>query len=606
MQKSKKRASAKPKPARRPLNAEKWSPPSPANAMSGIAPSHHVQGKQVMNNRFTNGTGLSQISGNRINGVQYNRRFPQSGGSGRFANVGSSANFSKSDYARPYSNQAQKLRTPNTNQNMTQNMQQNNRNYKQQMGAMPQYPANNLNKRNGPYIQNVPNHQNMNIAPGRQAMTPNKQMNGNQVGIKNFQPNYNNNSNRNNISAINNSRGNYEQYRPLLQEYFSKNNLGSLEYKTATLETKVSGPNNNQGAKSFKTSKLMKRFISTVKVHDKNYQTFPQDFPTSDAAEEAAAKLACIQLDINKASLGTSGEINSNKCEPMTSQATSANPISSAIGNDTDFGDWMPPTKDTENVSSDSNDTEELKMIQYIDRIIQLVGKRSNGVWSTQIDVEYSQTFKDRLPDNWPDKIEKIDYGSKRLRIDRPIPGRCIILPNLEFTVSRELSDSSSNKANGQNSEITSAFEKEQATKSPSSSMSEDKNFSHQKTSLLAVNSKSIHVPSSDVKNQNKPPKLSMPEEELWDVYVTHVHSTMNVCLRLLGDEYSSKFDDLVTNMELHYFNSDTMPSVLDPTVGKLYAAKVDGEWHRVEVTNVSENSSSYKIYVYFCYKYIH
>ena len=145
MQKSKKRASAKPKPARRPLNAEKWSPPSPANAMSGIAPSHHVQGKQVMNNRFTNGTGLSQISGNRINGVQYNRRFPQSGGSGRFANVGSSANFSKSDYARPYSNQAQKLRTPNTNQNMTQNLQQNNRNYKQQMGAMPQYPANNLN-----------------------------------------------------------------------------------------------------------------------------------------------------------------------------------------------------------------------------------------------------------------------------------------------------------------------------------------------------------------------------------------------------------------------------------------------------------------------------
>merc|ERR1719322_134646 len=29
------------------------------------------------------------------------------------------------------------------------------------------------------------------------------------------------------------------------------------------------------------------------------------------------------------------------------------------------------------------------------------------------------------------------------------------------------------------------------------------------------------------------------------------------------------------------------MPSVLVPTVGKLYAAKVDGEWHRVEVTNV-------------------
>ena len=69
---------------------------------------------------------------------------------------------------------------------------------------------------------------------------------------------------------------------------------------------------------------------------------------------------------------------------------------------------------------------------------------------------------------------------------------------------------------------------------------------------------------------------------------MTHVHSTMNVCLRLLGDEYSARFDDLVTNMELHYFNADKMPSVFNPTVGKLYAAKVDGEWHRIEVTGVS------------------
>ena len=88
---------------------------------------------------------------------------------------------------------------------------------------------------------------------------------------------------------------------------------------------------------------------------------------------------------------------------------------------------------------------------------------------------------------------------------------------------------------------------------------------------------------------QTKPPALELPDEELWDVYVTHVHSTMNVCLRLLGDEYSARFDDLVTNMELHYFNTDKMPSVFNPTVGKLYAAKVDGEWHRIEVTGVSE-----------------
>ena len=133
------------------------------------------------------------------------------------------------------------------------------------------------------------------------------------------------------------------------------------------------------------------------------------------------------------------------------------------------------------------------------------------------------------------------------------------------------------------------AKEKNSAIKSSLSSIPIDKTIPQQ-APLTNVSSKLIHVPSYDAKSQNKPPTLLIPEEELWDVYVTHVHSTMNVCLRLLGDDYSAKFDDLVTNMELHYFNTDTMPSVLIPTVGKLYAAKVDGEWHRVEVTNVSLN----------------
>ena len=105
------------------------------------------------------------------------------------------------------------------------------------------------------------------------------------------------------------------------------------------------------------------------------------------------------------------------------------------------------------------------------------------------------------------------------------------------------------------------------------------------------VSSESVCVLGNDAKSQIKPPTLQIPEEELWDVYVTHVHSTMNACLRLLGDEYSTRFDDLVTNMELYYFNADTMTSVSSPTVGKIYAAKVDSEWHRVEITSVSKYS---------------
>ena len=91
-----------------------------------------------------------------------------------------------------------------------------------------------------------------------------------------------------------------------------------------------------------------------------------------------------------------------------------------------------------------------------------------------------------------------------------------------------------------------------------------------------------------------RPPKLTLPDDSNWYVYITCVHSTVNVCLRLLGDLYSSKFDDMVTNMELKYFESPEVPcnkQLAVPNqvaeVGTLYAAKVEGDWHRVEATNV-------------------
>ncbi len=54
----------------------------------------------------------------------------------------------------------------------------------------------------------------------------------------------------------------------------------------------------------------------------------------------------------------------------------------------------------------------------------------------------------------------------------------------------------------------------------------------------------------------------------MWDVYVTHIFSSIEVCVRLLGDDYSSKFEDLITDMELHYYDAD---KVNDLGVLKIY-----------------------------------
>ena len=88
---------------------------------------------------------------------------------------------------------------------------------------------------------------------------------------------------------------------------------------------------------------------------------------------------------------------------------------------------------------------------KVISRIVDLVGSRSNGVWSTQIEVEYKRKFKGEagLPDKWTKALEaeaeKAAAASADgqqsntappfpLRVDWPLPGvdRCIIYTNLK------------------------------------------------------------------------------------------------------------------------------------------------------------------------------
>ena len=601
MQKYKKRASDKPKPARKPLHAEKWSPPTTVN-FTALKTTPLQTGKHSGNTRSGNGINSTHGSSSRISGAQYNRRYPQSGGSGRFAGGGqSSPAIKKHEQTRPPSSQAQTLRIPN----MSYNNNQNNQHVRvpKQQSTLMQNGHINSNRRNAPTSNGNVNF-NMSNMPYRQGPISNS-LNGSRNSNVNYDMST---SSRNDHMP----KLTHDQYKVLLQEYFNKQNLGVIEFKTAMMESKVSS--SIQGTKNYKSSKPMKRYISTVKVNGKNYQTFPEDFATSEAAEEAAAKLACIQLNINESTVFSDGDTTNKHVQVMTEDTTKFDSVTKSPlrPNDTDFGEWISPANDHKtNSQNDLNDTNENNMHKYVDRILKLVGARTNGVWSTQIDKEYSQGFDDKLPDKWPDKIEKLEYGQMRLRVDRPIPGRCIILPNLEYKLPEISKDSDhviQTYSTGKNSKSTSP--ENVPEKGPTSI----RNTSSSPIQNLNLDISTSLTPSPEIKStaqnllatkvacerpspgsilnstiQTKPPALELPDEELWDVYVTHVHSTMNVCLRLLGDEYSARFDDLVTNMELHYFNTDKMPSVFNPTVGKLYAAKVDGEWHRIEVTGVSE-----------------
>ena len=46
------------------------------------------------------------------------------------------------------------------------------------------------------------------------------------------------------------------------------------------------------------------------------------------------------------------------------------------------------------------------------------LGMRTNGVWSHQVEAEYSEKFAEKLPSDWVEKLEKIN----QIKVDIPVP----------------------------------------------------------------------------------------------------------------------------------------------------------------------------------------
>ena len=72
---------------------------------------------------------------------------------------------------------------------------------------------------------------------------------------------------------------------------------------------------------------------------------------------------------------------------------------------------------------------------------------------------------------------------------------------------------------------------------------------------------------------------------------------------RILGPKYTEQYDNLISDMDLHYFDKNNTPGmqiaptilpfinysylisgVTEVAVGKVYAAQISSDWHRVKV----------------------
>ena len=203
-----------------------------------------------------------------------------------------------------------------------------------------------------------------------------------------------------------------------MEQYFSQNNLGELTFKTASMEVKSGGgPNQKNGNKGKKVTK----FVSTVKVGEQSFQTFPNSYSTKEQAEEAASSFAISKLNISVNQLTLVNSSNSN------SSSNNNSVMSMPIGH---FEDPLAAAASAANNSTENQALSDQDIEPLIDKIYELVGNRYNGVWSTQIDVEYKRKYGGKtLPEKWPVLIEKSEKASVKLRVDMPIEGRYIIYP---------------------------------------------------------------------------------------------------------------------------------------------------------------------------------
>jgi len=223
-------------------------------------------------------------------------------------------------------------------------------------------------------------------------------------------------------------------------------------------------------------SKGKERFMATVCVEESQYKTYPDTYHTQAEAEEALASIVLTAL-------GITGQGGDNR---------------------------RKETKD---------------MLVYAQRVVSLLGERFNGVWSHQVENEYSEKYQEQLPSNWITKMEEIN----QIKIESPIPDsiRFIIFP-----VSQDF-------------------------------------FS------------------------NLPPAITFPEDDIWEVFVTIVRSSKNISVRIIGSKFSEMFDNLISDMDLHYFDKSSELDVIEPEVGKLYAAQVSSDWHRVQILSSTMETCS-------------
>ncbi|XP_059480281.1 tudor domain-containing protein 7B isoform X2 [Neocloeon triangulifer] len=181
---------------------------------------------------------------------------------------------------------------------------------------------------------------------------------------------------------------------------------------------------------------------------------------------------------------------------------------------------------------------------EALQRILKLLLSHPNGMWSSKVPGEYSELYSEKLPDDWLKQIMAFPQVDANVISDKQIILTLIENPTVEDANTAPANDSVARQDDSPKGEETLA-------------------------------------------NQvSQPPPITLPKEEHWDVYITNANSTTELWLRLVGDIYSVLYENLATEMELHYLGSK---KAVEGSVkeGDFFALQLDDCVHRVQLQSI-------------------
>ncbi|PSN45877.1 hypothetical protein C0J52_11031 [Blattella germanica] len=183
-------------------------------------------------------------------------------------------------------------------------------------------------------------------------------------------------------------------------------------------------------------------------------------------------------------------------------------------------------------------------------RVSHIVGEHRNGIWSSQIPLDYNQKYNEILPDDWL----KIMSRCPLVSLQHVAENRIIITPNWPSEPPSPVATTTVNPM-------------EQT---------------HVRPILSPIG---FAVPE----------QIMLPPEDVWDVFITCGNATDEIWVRLIGDDYSVQYENLATDMEMFYMGKSNV--AINPEVGLFYAIKMDDCWHRVKLVEINETGSVGRVF---------